>query len=254
MVKIAVAVPEVIEGAVDKNFQTSIKHIDRAGAEGVDILLFPETALSGLAVTNIYENDCKNAISLDSVHVSEICKGAAKAGVWVGIGFLEQFEEKLYDSAILIDNVGNVKLHYRRMSEGWTWPNAPAAYGYGLEYPVADTPWGKAGFLICGDIFNASEHAAKAGLDLLLCPVACSFDFDLKNPQKDWEENFWPDYAAQFNKIGAYAVMSNYVEKQTDCHFHGGAHITNRHGVLLFSRPLYKPGLLIEEVEINVQT
>jgi len=241
-INVAVTSPKIFPGWLAGNAKAIVDMIKSAVSNETELILFPEMALSGLVVTNNFRRDFAYAVPLDSPYIQEIQTAAKDYEVWVAFGFLERDGLMLYDSAVLIDDEGEIVLHYRRISRGWVYPDPPPNYGFGDKYPVAETKWGRVGFLICGDIFDAAHVAAGAKLDIVLCPVACSFDIVYIRPQEDWDANYWPDYQRQFASIGAIGLMSNYIDKPNL--YHGGGFITDKGGQLLAQIPLYEEGFL----------
>lgn len=174
--KLAVAVPEIAEHDIAVNFQTIQTYIKEAIQSNVDLLLFPEAVLTGLVISGNYDVDKKYAISINSEYIKQIAKLSQTGGIWVALGFIEIDNGILYDSAVLINNTGDIVLHQRRLSEGWCSTAAsPKEYGYADKYSTADTPWGKVGFMLCGDLFNVPYYAKNANLDILLFPFARCF-------------------------------------------------------------------------------
>jgi len=255
-IKAAVAVPEIVEYDISHNHKTVLDYISKAAKENVNLLLFPETVLTGLVISDDYSLDKQYAISLVSEPIKQIQAQAASCGLWVALGFIEIANGILYDSAVLIDSNGTIVLHQRRMSHGWCAPSAnPAEYGYGDEYKTAQTPWGKVGFMICGDLFHVNHYATEANLDILLFPFARCFSSNIKleNYQQQWDNVEWPEYAQQISQVNAYALMANYiapVEGSPFCGGFGGGFITDRYGNLLGQLPLNTAGLGICDMTI----
>lgn len=221
-----------------------------ASGSGVDILLFPEVVLTGLNVSDDCVKDKQIAFSLDATPIKEIISNAARCKIWTAFGFLELFDDIIYDSALLIDKNGNVVLHYRRINPDWKAENAdPLKYGNGTSLSTADTPWGKTMFLICGDLFETTfPLAVKAKPDFLLAPFARCFPPDVTDPQKQWDTAEWLDYVKQLKKIGAFTLMANYIApKELNGGGFGGGFIVSGNGEILKSKPLYDEGLVIYE-------
>ncbi|MCL2753442.1 MAG: carbon-nitrogen hydrolase family protein, partial [Defluviitaleaceae bacterium] len=222
---------------------TIVNNIKRAVSDKAELVLFPEMALSGVNLSNNFHRDVKLAVPLESPYIKEIQAAAKNHEIWVALGFLERDGLMLYDSAIMINDLGEVVLHYRAISDSWSLPNAPPNYGVGDNYPTLHTPWGKMGFLIHEDIFDITHIAFAEQLDMVLCPVACCFSKAVYiDPQQDWDKRFWPHYERKLSQVGAVALMSNYICKLTL--YHGGAFITDKQGKLIASTPLYEEGLL----------
>lgn len=246
--KAAAAVP-VLSGNIEENIRKIHSMINEAADNGAALVLFPETVLTALSISDVYEEDKNLAVSINSDTVRGICTLAKNRAVWVALGFLELDEDMIYDSAMLINSNGEIVLRYKRISHGWLAPDAkPAEYGCGSEVKLADTPWGKTGFLICGDLFDI-ERPFPETPDLLLFPFARCFSPGITDPQKQWDELEWPDYSERLRSVGATALMANYIAPEgLNGGGFGGAFATDKNGGLLAALPLYKEGILFCEI------
>ncbi|MCL2421908.1 MAG: carbon-nitrogen hydrolase family protein [Defluviitaleaceae bacterium] len=253
--KAAIVVPQIEEYNITANLKIMLTYIDEAINANADLLLFPETVLTGLVISDDYDVDKQYAISLASEYINQIREKARRGDIWIAFGFLEIDEGILYDSALLIDSAGDIALHQRRLSPGWCATNArPEEYGYGSVYASANTPWGKVGFMICGDLFNVPHYAADEKLDILLFPFARCFGPWVTLPyQQEWDEIEWPEYAKQIASVGAvYTLGANYIAPEEGSAFNGGfggGFITDRAGRLLAGLPLFRAGLLLHDLE-----
>ena len=248
--KIAVTVLEIVENNIEQNYQTMLEYIDRANEEGVGLILFPEAILTGIDISDDYQIDKEIAITIDSDYINQVKVKAKECEIWVSFGFIEIDKGTIFDSAVLINANGEIALHHRRISKGWRHPDAnPLEYGCGDSFPTAMSPWGKIGFLICGDLFDVPELAIKEELDVLLFPFARCFTADIVSPQEEWDKVEWIEYSKQIKSINAYTLMTNYILKPDNSrygnNYFGGGFITDRKGSILTNLPLNKEGLLI---------
>lgn len=242
------AVPRIINGDVDTNMQTLMRNVDEAVLYGAKFILFPEAVLTGLINNDSYEYDKNIAVELTSQYIVQIKEKASDKGIWIALGFFEISNGIIYDSAILINDVGQIVLHQRRTSRGWRASNLPSEqYAEGKDFEITDTPWGRTGFLICGDLFDTWKAAKNAKLDLMLFPFARCFNESVNDFEKEWEAE-WIEYAEQIRKVGAVITLgANYIslpEPNDHNGYFGGAFIANNDGILLSKIPLNQEGLL----------
>ena len=262
--KLSVAIPTVIENNIEQNYQTMLKYLTKAHNEGVGLIMFPETVLTGIDITDDFETDKKLAITLDSDYIKNLQEKAIEYNLWIAFGFFEFANNTIFDSVILINSKGELALHYKRISRGWCHPDAnPREYGSGDSYPVLMSPWGKIGFLVCGDLFDVPELAIKEELDVLLFPFARCFCEDIISLQEEWDNVEWEEYANQIKSINAYTLMANYIihsethrddfqsSSRSYNNYFGGGFITDRKGNIIASLPLNQEGLLIWDGDIK---
>ena len=210
-----------VESDPSENLRTVFKAIDRAGRMGAELVLFPEAVLTGLANNDHPEHDLALGQTVPGPATRRIARRAAEAGVWVAFGLLEREGNTLYDTTLLLNPDREIVLKYRRITPGWHGSGAdPRVYGHGSQLGFADTPFGKVGFLICGDLFDDDllEMARSLGLDLVLVPFARSFE------GPGHAEAFWRTeklaYAHRAARLAARVAMVNYLSE--DGCFGGG--------------------------------
>lgn len=174
-----VAVVEMNPKWADKaaNTEKMINYIEKAKAEGVNIITFPEMALADYASTSdpdseIWKSIVENAETTDGYYANLIAKAAADNNMYVIYGTAEvnpDDEQHPFNSAFVATPEGKT-LTYRKVQvvEGdWaTW---------GVEPLIIDTPWGGMGISICMDTYAYPELAryyAAAGCKILVNPTA----------------------------------------------------------------------------------
>lgn len=254
--QLSIAIPNIVEYNIDANLQKVLSQLQisansREIPDSPMLVLFPETVLTGLVISDDYDTDRLYALEITSTPITQICKQAEANKIWVAFGFIELAHGALYDTALLVNDNGEIALHQRRLTKGWCNPNAPRnKYGYGTKLATTITPWGKAAFLICGDLFHVPQIAADEKLDLLLFPYArCFGNISQPTPQQEWDINEWPAYATQVRAAGAKITLgANYIAPEKDSPFgggFGGGFIANKDGNLLKSVPLQTEAIVV---------
>jgi predicted amidohydrolase len=237
---------------IDLNLKNIIAMSYKAAANGAELILFPEAAVSGLINNDDPSHDLQIGAEMSSPLITRFQELTRELKVWLGIGFLEREGNKLFDSAILLSPLGEVALHYRRISPRWHGAKAdPLVYCQGTDMPIADTPFGKIAFLICGDLFDDKIIDKLAGpkIAYVLFPFARCFD-DKAIDQRRWDDIDIHEYLRQVEKIGITTLMANYVagDGLDDDGSFGGAFVVDQKGNLINSLPLGKPDILIVEL------
>lgn len=140
--------------------------IREAGADGIELLVFPESFIPGFPLwpalsAPIYNHELftrfvAQSVSVPGPEVMSVCAAARDAGVVVSIGISEIANNSvgcIWNTNLLIGADGAIINHHRKLVptffEKLIWANGD---GNGLR--VADTPIGKIGALICGENTN----------------------------------------------------------------------------------------------------
>ncbi len=180
-VKIAVAQMQCVDSDLEGNFSRIASLVERADSAGAQIVMFPETVDLGWVNPEAHSL----AGPVPGPFSSRICELAGKHSIWIGIGLCEKDGDKLYDSAILIDSQGAIRLKHRKV-ELLAWlMDPPYSAGDSTKASVVETPFGRVGIIICADSFNDGmlQVLAAARPDLVYVPYGWAAE------KKDWPEH-----------------------------------------------------------------
>jgi predicted amidohydrolase len=252
-VKAALAVVRVCADP-GANMAAVLRAVNEAAGYGAELVLFPEGVLTGLINNDDPVHDLPLGREIPGTATDTVAAVAAGCGLWVCLGLLERAGNQLYDTAVLIDDSGEVRLKHRRINPGWHGRKAsPEIYREGTEVPVAYTPWGRMSILICGDLFDERAVSAvrEAAPDWLLFPFARCFTGG-GSSQARWDDEEMPAYAERVRLAGAPALMVNYLADEAslpDDQSFGGAFVVSAEGRLIAQKPLGQAGLLFVDLE-----
>ena len=176
IIKIAVVNFQTIWGDKEKNLNEICEYCQKAGEEKVNLIIFPETALSG------YDNDKEHSKN-EKMHVimAETIPGktterlsyyAKKYGMYIVFGMPELCDGKVYNSAAIIYPDGKTdsyrKIHLPFDEKEWA--------EKGSDPKMIESEWGNIGITICYDTYCFPEliryYRAK-GARLVLNVTAC---------------------------------------------------------------------------------
>jgi predicted amidohydrolase len=240
--KIAVVSHKIVN-SVQKNIETMINYVKKAIKIKVDLILFSETATTGLINNNIPEHDLQLGTEIPGPITEQFSLLAKNSNIYIALGLFEHESNRLFDTAILIDMNGDIALKYHRISTGWHWNNSdPEIYIDGKEVPITETDLGKLCFLICGDLFDDKSVKQVKNLhpDILLFPFARALE-SKTNTQEIWNREELPVYQNNIRKIGITTLMSGYIDDE----YIGGASVILKNGDILDTLPLHQEGMLV---------
>jgi predicted amidohydrolase len=234
----------------EANTAAVLSYVTEAADRGAELLLLPEGVLTGLINNDDPVHDLPLGQEVPGPATDAVAAVAADRRIWVCLGLLQRAGEQLYDTAVLIDAAGEIRLRYRRMNAGWHGRQAaPETYREGTEMPVVATPWGRMAILICGDLFDEHAVAAvrRAQPEWLLFPFARCFTGGGRS-QTRWNQEEMPAYVERVRLAGVPALMVNYLaddDSLPEDRSFGGAFVVSPDGRLLAEKPLGEDGLLI---------
>jgi len=190
--KVRVASASVLTEKWDRqaNWQRIERMVRKAAVEGgADVVVTPEGALEGYVVNEVNREkdpekkaDLKRKFydlgePLDGPYITKACELAGELDIFLVLGFLERRGSRLFNSAVLIDCDGEIIGRYSKTHFAQGYRVNPDFYRPGEEYPVFDTPFGKAAILICYDrqLPEPARILALRGAQVLFVPSFGSY-------------------------------------------------------------------------------
>ncbi len=219
--------------------------VTKAKQQGSDLTVFGEAFLSGFEALDFsYLHDAARALFVRGKEIAQIRSWAAENRMAIGFGFYENDGGYLFSSYLVIDKLGDIKGHYRRVSKGWRKKNTPVEYREGDEFITFRLDQTRITLLVCGDLWEDDLLMPiidrDVETDLFLWPVHCDY------PVSQWHETEGEAYR-QRSQILSKPVLfvNNYVDPADRAK--GGAYLWHL-GRELDALPYGLPGLLHVEV------
>jgi len=165
--------------------------VHEAKQAGADIACLPETAIYGWVNPDAHHR----AHPIPGEDSQRLCELAREHGLHLCVGLEEKDGERLYDSALLIDDKGRVLLKHRKMNL-LEWLMTPP-YSPGHEVRAVQTRFGKIGILICADthVEDVLQRMADLRPDLVLVPYGYAA-----------QEHAWPEHGKELERVVTHAA------------------------------------------------
>ena len=185
---ILIAMAQII--CIDNDRSGNLVRIENAIIEAkqknADLVLFPESCLLGWINPEAHQRACP----IPGKDSELICNLAKNYRIHICIGLDEKDGDKLFDSAVLIDDKGNILLKHRKINVLPDLMTPPYSVGDGVQ--AVQTRFGTIGVMICADSFrdNLLESMKERKPDLLLIPYGWAAP-----------ENEWPDHGKELLKV-----------------------------------------------------
>jgi len=163
--KVAVAQMDIKLGDKEANLKKTAEIASTASKQGADFVCLPEYLSTG----NVLEQCNKLAEPIPGYVVDKLGAIAKENGIHVVASILERADDKIYNTAVLIDPDGELLTKYRKMH---LFMEEQAHISHGREYAVVDTKFGKVGLMICYDaIFpEIARRLALQGVGIIFMP------------------------------------------------------------------------------------
>lgn len=181
-----------------QNADKIIMWIERAAAEGVDVVSFPEACLSGYTYDAEY---WKTADSEDFKREGErIIEASRRFNIAVVIGTPRWEKGRLLNSLLVVDKGGVVRGYYDKTHLAEEWPEP------GRSFPVYEVAGVKSCFIICHDV----RYPELVGLPVIAGAQVCYFCSNEAGMAKEYKFSAYramPISRAAENSV--YLVMAN---------------------------------------------
>ncbi len=230
---------------LDRNMETMHAAIGEAKSQGSDLIVFGEAFLNGFEALNFnYMHDAMKALFIKGREITQIRRWAFEHRMAVGFGFYENDGGYLFSSYLVIDRHGEIKGHYRRVSEGWREKNTSVEYKEGDRFITFKLDQTNITVLVCGDFWEDRLLMPiidkDMETDLFLWPVHCDYSVG------QWRDSIQEEYRTR-SQILAKPVLfvNNYIDQEDRAK--GGAYLWHL-GRELYALPCGVPGLLNVEV------
>jgi len=192
--KLAMVQMYVEGGKLDLNLRHATERIEEAAKNGADIALLPEVLDLGWTHSSALEF----AYPIPGGKTFNVLSEAAsKNKIFVCAGIVEKDGDKTYNSAVLIDDQGNLIIKHRKLNE---LDIAHNLYAQGDRLNVCYTKYGTIGIHICADAFAEDNVLSRAlgymGADIILSPSSWAVPPDhdnVKDPYGyEWNRAYEP--------------------------------------------------------------
>lgn len=247
--KIGLAQIDCRLGDVERNTERHLDWIERARQAGVDLLVFPELSLTGYRLLHLTPRVAQTAGSPVLERLAE-----AAGPMRVVIGFVEEGEGGLHNSAVLLggETPRFGALHRKLYLPTYGIFQEERFFRAGKRLAAADLPWGKAGVLICEDLWHPelARRLAAAGARLLIVPSAGPGRIgsaDVPESHEAWETLT----RATALLTTCWVLYCNRVGWEEGSFYAGGSHVVRPGGEVTARAPFLDEHLLLAEIDLR---
>src|SRR5690606_18553414 len=152
-------------GEAERNFERAEKLVKQAVADKADMVLLPET----IDFAWTHPRSINESLPIPGAYSDLFCSWAKQYNIHICVGLTEKTDSGNYNTAVLIDNNGNLLAKYRKIN--LLTVEFPF-YQIGQSLSVIDTKFGKIGLNICADNYYDSLHIghtlARMGAQIII--------------------------------------------------------------------------------------
>lgn len=244
----AVGQIECALGDVDANVAKIVRMSKEAADNGAKAIVFPELAVQGYSPATIAGGYYEISEPVPGPTTDLLCKAAQDNGIYIitGMSELSSIPGKLYNSQICCAPDGTIASLYRKIHV-WGLEKLYWEPSTECDFATFETPWCKAGTMIC---YDTSFPETARCLALLGCNVI--FDSAAWRFQEDdiWDLN--TRSRALENHV--YMLCSNLIGMYGDTKLNGHSRIIDPRGRILAELDSETEGIIYSEIDIDKAT
>ncbi len=190
-VKFAMGQLLVEGGEPARNLERAVEMIRRAAKSQCDLVLLPEVLDLGWT----HPSAKNEAMPIPGAYSDVLTAAAKENRIYVCAGLTELDGQTVYNSAILIDDSGEILLKYRKIN---ALDVEQEFYAIGTTLNVIDTKFGRLGLNICADNYFDSLHIghtlARMGAQIILSPSSWTVGHDVTEENDPYGEKWMKPY------------------------------------------------------------
>ncbi len=179
-------------GEPERNLDRAKGLTQKAQENNCNIILLPEC----LDLAWTHPSAKTEAKPIPGPYSDQICNFAKEYQVYICAGLTERDNDKIYNSAILVDSSGKIILKYRKIN---VLTCAQEFYSIGNALSVVETPFGVIGVNICSDNYidslDIGHTLARMGAQLILSPSSWTSDYSFTEEQDPYKDKWMKPYS-----------------------------------------------------------
>jgi len=232
--RIALAQLDFLVGDVRGNVARVIDTAREAAAQGADLVVFPELALSGYPPEDLLLH--RGLRRQVEEGLAEVCRGVGDVAVLVGLP--EYSGAQIYNSVALVMRGAVQAMHRKSELPNYQVFDEKRYFTAGTQPTVVEVGGVKLGLLVCEDIWEceAAQLAQSAGAELLVVSNASPYQL---HKQRDRERVA----ASVARDVGLPLAYANLVGGQDELVFDGQSFAMDQAGEVMVRAPAYIEGL-----------
>lgn len=235
---------------VRSNCELHLQFVERAVAQKVDLLVFPELSLTGYTLQDAV-GDVAHAASPADPLMSTMLEASQRLDLVVGFAEIDE-RGRYFTAGAYLSKGKIVHVHRKVYLPTYGLFDEGRYFDMGDSVRAFDTRFGRMAILICEDFWHASPPylAWLDGADVLLLTSASpgrGLGTDDRLASSNFVETVNKSYAALF---GSYVIHSNRVGFEDGMNFWGGSTIYDPDGELAAQAPYFEEALLVTTIDL----
>jgi NAD+ synthase (glutamine-hydrolysing) len=253
--KIALGQTNMTVGALEQNARKILDFTARARAEGAEIVMFPEMAITGYPPKDLLE---KAGFVEDNLKALQQITSQVE-GITVVTGFVDPNPERegkrLFNAAAIISNRKIISVYHKSLLPTYDVFDEGRYFEPAREQDLLTIDRHKIGLTICEDIWNDRDYAPQLlyHLDPVQRAVQKGAELIVNISSSPYHLEKWDErhelLRGEARKYGKFLVYVNLVGANDELIFDGRSVVFNPHGEIVARAKDFEEDLLIIDLE-----
>jgi predicted amidohydrolase len=238
-------------GDVQANLDKHLQFIERAEAQGVELLVFPELSLTGYMLQDLAHEVARTPAPDDPL-LAPLMEASHKLDLVVGLAERD-VRGRLFTAGLYLAQGQLIHIHRKVYLPTYGMFDEGRDFDLGEEVRAFDTRFGRVGLLICEDFWHASPPYLLwlDGADLMLLTSSSpgrGIDHHSKLSSSRFVELVNQAYASLF---GCFVAHANRVGFEDGVNFWGGSSVCGPDGELIAQAPYFEESFLVTTLDLS---
>ena len=240
-------------GDVAHNLAVHLDYVERAKAQGVDLLVFPELSMTGYQVQDLVPEVALRASADDPIfkqllmasHQLDLCFGFVQ----------EDSRQRFYIAQAYLSGGDIVHIHHKVYLPTYGMFDDARYFDAGDHIRAFDTRFGRMGMLICEDFWHPSAAYVlwMDGADIQLYSSASPTRGIEQAPEGNPTVARWVELANRLygSAYTSYIVHASRVGYEDGKNFWGGSSVVNPEGDFMTHGLYFDEALIVQTLDLN---
>ena len=248
--RLSVALAQIDSRLGDRghNLERHRNWVQQARDAGAQLLVFPELSLTGYFLKDLVP---ESAIQLDSPELRELAALSTELDVVVG-AVIESPDHRYFNASLYLSRGELLHLHRKVYLPTYGMFDEQRYFAPGDRFRSFATPFGRAGLLVCEDIWHLSSAyiLSLEGVDMIICPSASPGRGITTDERLGTAESYALVCRTYAQFLTTFFLYCNRVGFEDGANFWGGSMVIGPNGDIIAQRPDADEALIVASIDL----
>ena len=245
---VALAQMDPALGDRSRNLERHRHWVKQAVEAGAKLLVFPELSLTGYFLKDLVS---ENAIQLDSKEMRDLAALSTELDVVLGT-VIESPDHRYFNSSLYFSRGELVHVHRKVYLPTYGMFDEQRYFAPGDRFRSFATPFGRAGMLVCEDIWHLSSAyiLSLEGVDMIICPSSSPGRGITTDERLGTAESYGLVCRTYAQFLTTFFLYCNRVGFEDGANFWGGSMVIGPNGDIIAQQQDADEGLVLANLDL----